>query len=301
MIAASGPSVLEQTDAPGSAPTAVTVVNLLLDDLTTSVRERFVRRAEVVPVTFGTILCERDESFKYVYFPLSAFISLVAKVGNHPPLEMGLIGNEGMLGATLILGVATSPLRGVVQGEGEALRLSTRDFQEELRRSPALVKTLNRYLYVLMAQLTQTAGCTRFHEVDARLSRWLLMTHDRAHADHFHLTHQFLADMLGVQRSAVTIAAGILQNQGIIHYTRGEITILDRPGLERTACECYAAVVKDYQQVFGSPRLKPAGEQQDQQDKHDQAQAPARPVAPVAAMRPSRRRADQHQNQNDQQ
>jgi hypothetical protein len=167
---------------------------------------------------------------------------------------MGLIGNEGMLGVTLVLGVATAPLRGVVQGEGDALRLSAVDLHAELRRSPSLTKTLNGYLYVLMAQLTQTAGCTRFHEINARLSRWLLMTHDRAHADHFHLTHQFLADMLGVQRSAVTIAAGGLQDRGLIHYTRGEITILDRPGLEGTSCECYAAVIKDYEQMFGSPR-----------------------------------------------
>ena len=232
----------------------MTVVNLLLDDLAPSVRERIVRRAEPVHLTFGTVLCEADEPFEHVYFPSSAFISLVARVGNHPPLEMGLIGNEGMLGVTLILGVTTAPLRGVVQGEGEALRMSAKDLLEELRHSPSLVKTLNNYLYVLMAQLTQTAGCTRFHEIGARLSRWLLMTHDRAHADRFHLTHQFLADMLGVQRSAVTIAAGILHDKGLIQYTRGEITVLDRPGLESTACECYAAVVKDYTQMFGRPR-----------------------------------------------
>jgi len=237
-----------------------TVVNLLLDDLAPSVRERIVRRAEPVHLTFGTILCEADEPFEHAYFPLSAFISLVSTVGKHPPLEMGLIGNEGMLGVTLILGVPMAPLRGVVQGEGDALRLSAVELHGEMRQSPSLAKTLNGYLYVLMAQLMQTAGCTRFHEIDARLSRWLLMTHDRAHANHFHLTHQFLADMLGVQRSAVTIAAGSLQERGLIHYTRGEITILDRPGLEGTACECYAAVVKDYDQVFGSRRPLPAAQ-----------------------------------------
>jgi hypothetical protein len=165
-----------------------------------------------------------------------------------------------MLGVTLVLGVTAAPLRGVVQGEGDALRLSASALHAELRRSPSLTKTLNGYLYVLMAQLTQTAGCTRFHEIDARLSRWLLMTHDRAHADHFHLTHQFLADMLGVQRSAVTIAAGSLQERGLIRYTRGEITILDRKGLEGTACECYAAVVNDYARMFGSPRAAPPAE-----------------------------------------
>ncbi len=217
-----------------------------------------MRRAEVVHLTFGTVLCEADEVFEHVYFPLSGFISLVSKVGNHPPLEMGLIGNEGMLGVTLVLGLPTAPLRAVVQGEGDALRLGAAELHGELRQSPSLDKTLNGYLYVLMAQLTQTVGCTRFHEIEARLSRWLLMTHDRAHANHFHLTHQLLADMLGVQRSAVTIAAGGLQERGFIHYTRGEITVLDRPGLESTACECYAAVIKDYAQVFGSPRADSA-------------------------------------------
>jgi len=230
---------------------SVTALNLLLEGLAPTSRERLVRRGESVHLSFGSILCEPDEPFDNVYFPSSAFISLVSKVGDHPPLEMGLIGNEGMLGVTLILGVPSAPLRGVVQGEGEALCLTAKALNEELRHSPSLVKALNRYLYVLMAQLMQTAGCTRFHEIDARLSRWLLMTHDRAHADHFHLTQQFLADMLGVQRSAVTIAAGSLQERGLIRYTRGEISVLDRRGLEATACECYAAVIKDYAQVFG--------------------------------------------------
>ena len=186
---------------------------------------------------------------------MSGFISLVSTIGSHPPLEMGLIGNEGMLGATLVLDVAKAPLRGVVQGSGEALRLPVSEVRAELRRSASLTKSLKRYLYVLMAQLTQTAGCTRFHEIDVRLSRWLLMTHDRAHADHFHLTHQFLADMLGVRRSAVSIAAGSLQDRKLIRYTRGEITILDRAGLEATSCECYEAVISDYAQLFGSASL----------------------------------------------
>jgi CRP-like cAMP-binding protein len=174
----------------------------------------------------------------------------MATVGGHPPLEMGLIGNEGMLGATLVLGVNAAPLHAVVQGSGTALRMTAPHLRLALRDGPALLRMLNRYLYVLMAQLSQTAACTHFHEVDARLARWLLMTHDRAHADHFHLTHQFLADMIGVQRSAVTIAAGMLQQQKLIHYTRGEITVLDRPGLEAVSCECYDAVIEDYSRLF---------------------------------------------------
>ncbi len=228
------------------------VVNHLIEVLSPAAKARMMGRLEQVDLVFGDILCEAEQSFRHVYFPLSGFVSLVATVGVHPPLEMGLIGNEGMLGATLILGVPVAPLRGVVQGPGTALRMSASDLRVELKASPSLVRTLQRYLYVLSAQLAQTASCTRFHEIEARLARWLLMTHDRAQGDHFHLTHQFLANMLGVQRSAVTIAAGGLQDRGIIRYTRGEIRILDRAGLEARACECYAAVVRDYKQIFAS-------------------------------------------------
>ena len=226
------------------------VGNRLIEGLPRVTRERILERSETVDLVFDTILCEPEKRFRHVYFPLSGFISLVATVGRHPPLEMGLIGTEGMLGVTLVLGVPACPLRGVVQGPGAALRLTSRELGLEMRNSPSLVRTLNRYLYVLMAQLSQTTGCTRFHEIEARLSRWLLMTHDRAHADHFHLTHQFLANMLGVQRSAVTIAAGALQDKKLIAYTRGEIRILDRLGLEAKSCECYQAVTKAYAQLF---------------------------------------------------
>ena len=226
------------------------VGNRLIEGLPQKTRKRILERSETVDLVFDTILCEPEKRFRHVYFPVSGFISLVATVGSHAPLEMGLIGTEGMLGVTLVLGVPASPLRGVVQGPGAALRMTARELGLEMRNSPSLVRTLNRYLYVLMAQLSQTTGCTRFHEIEARLSRWLLMTHDRAHADHFHLTHQFLANMLGVQRSAVTIAAGALQDRKLIAYTRGEIRILDRLGLEARSCECYHAVTRAYAQLF---------------------------------------------------
>jgi hypothetical protein len=205
---------------------------------------------ETVELIFGTALCEPDQPIAHVYFPLTGFISLVKTVETHQPLEIALIGNEGMLGATLALGVDIVPLRGIVQGSGAALRMSAPQLHSDLRDCPALLGVLNRYLYVMMAQLAQTAACTHFHEIEARLVRWLLMTHDRAHADHFHLTHKFLADMLGVQRSAITIAAGALQKRNLIHYTRGEISILDRRGLEATACVCYKAVIDDYARFF---------------------------------------------------
>lgn len=230
--------------------TAPPVVNSLISGLPVKERNRLLQSCESVDMVFGDILCEPEQPFKQVYFPLTGFISLVATVSDHHPLEMGLIGSEGMLGATMVLGVNTAPLRGVVQGSGTALRMSAAQFRRSLRGSPVLLRTLNSYLYVLMAQLSQTAICTRFHEVDARLARWLLMTHDRAHGDHFHLTHEYLADMLGVRRSGVTIAAGVLQERQLIQYTRGEISILNRKGLEAASCECYDAVINDYARLL---------------------------------------------------
>lgn len=245
---ASGPQLQVQT-MPGA--TMGPVANLLIGRLPRTQRERLLAKCELVEYDFGTVLAEPGRPYRELYFPLSSFISLVAVVGSHPALEMGLIGNEGMLGATLVLGVGTAPLRAVVQGPGPVLRIGAAELRQQLQTSPALLACLKSYLFVLLAQLSQTTACSRFHETEARLARWLLMTHDRAHADHFHLTHQYLADMLGVQRSAVTIAAGSLQRQGLIHYVRGEINIISRAGLEAVSCECYAAVIKDYAEQFG--------------------------------------------------
>jgi len=227
------------------------IVNQLLEGLPLKERNNLLQHCETVELSFGQILCEAEEPLQHIYFPLNSFISLVTTLKGHQPLEMGLIGNEGMLGVTLILGIKTAPLRAIVQGAGTALKISTASFQRELRRSPQLIKTLNHYLYVLITQLAQTAACTHFHQIEPRLARWLLMSHDRAHADHFHLTHEYLADMLGVRRSGVTVAAGDLQLKKLISYTRGEISILNRKGLEAESCECYQAVVNDYSNLLG--------------------------------------------------
>ena len=230
--------------------TSIEVVNRLIAGLPRKARKRIVDNCELVNLVFGEILSEQDKPLTQVYFPITSFISLVTTISDHPPLEMGLIGNEGMLGATLTLGVNTAPMRAVVQGAGTALRINAADFRLALSESPALHRTINRYVYVMMAQLSQTAACNHFHEIEPRLARWLLMTHDRAHADHFHLTHEFLADMLGVRRSGITVAAGALQNKNLIGYTRGEISIINRAGLEAAACECFEAVNNDYKQQF---------------------------------------------------
>jgi CRP-like cAMP-binding protein len=226
------------------------VVNRLIEGLPHEVRSRLLKLCEPVELEFGMVVCEADQRLKHVYFPLTCFISLVAKVADHPPLEIGLIGNEGMLGATLALGVDAARLRGIVQGSGSALRMTAMQLKRELRNNSALCRVLKRYLYVLLAQLSQSTACGRFHEIRARLARWLLMTHDRAHADHFRLTHQYLADMLGVQRSAITIAVGSLQRKKLISYKRGAIFIVSRRGLETASCECYQAALDDHGRLF---------------------------------------------------
>jgi CRP-like cAMP-binding protein len=226
------------------------VTNRLIDGLSHNDRKRLLQHSSTVDLTFGQILCGPRQAAKYAFFPLTGFISLVTTLDGHPPLEMGLIGNEGMLGSTLALGVDKSPLRAVVQGKGTALRIAVPRLRRQLRLGPSLLKALHRYQYVLMEQLARSAACTHFHIVEARLARWLLMTHDRAHADHFYLTHAYLAGMLGVRRSGITVAAGRLQRKKLIRYTRGEISILDRKGLETVCCECYDAANDDYARLL---------------------------------------------------
>lgn len=225
------------------------VSNRLLGALPRRDCERLTAGCERVELAFADVLSEPGERIRHVYFPAESFISLAAPVDSRASLEVGLIGNEGMLGIPLILGIGVSPQRALVRGSGGALRMTAASFHRELGASLALQRGLNRYLYALMAQFSQTAACTSFHLLDARLARWLLMTHDRAHSDKFHLTHDFLADMLGVRRVGVTKAAGLLQRQGLISYRRGQITILNRGGLEAVSCGCYGSMKETYDQI----------------------------------------------------
>ncbi|MES2674880.1 MAG: Crp/Fnr family transcriptional regulator [Pseudomonadota bacterium] len=226
------------------------VQNHLIQSLPDDLRNRLLSLCDTVELTFGSTLCEPEKPFQYVYFPITAFISLVTTLRDHQPLEMGLVGNEGMLGATLALGINSAQMLAIVQGSGTALRINAEQLRQELRESPALMRACNRYLFVLMTQLAQAAACAHFHEIQPRVARWLLMIHDRAHSDNIYLTQEFLAHMLGVRRSTITVAAGALQKRNLITYSRGTITILDRKSLERASCECYDALIKHYRQIF---------------------------------------------------
>jgi len=228
-----------------------TAQNDLIEHLPRKDRARLLALAEPAPLVLGEVLYRTGEPTRYVYFPLDGFISLVAPIDGEPSIEVGMVGREGMLGAQLVLGVSAVPLHALVQGPGSALRIGTRAFRGELADSAALRRLLDRYVYVLMAQLAGAAACLRFHQIGPRLARWLLMSQDRAHADRFHVTHEFLAYMLGVRRVGVTAAAGALHRQGLIDYRRGELTVLDRCGLEAAACDCYADDRKVYAELLG--------------------------------------------------
>lgn len=229
-----------------SSPSTTPAGNQLIENLPRVQRKRILEQCTTVNLVFGEILCSAGLPLEHVYFPLTGFISRVTPLEGYEPLEVGMIGSEGMLGATLALGIEAAPIRAVVQGSGMALQMTAAQFHHQLQRSPDLKRTLDGYLYVLIEQLAQTAACNSVHEVIARLARWLLMTHDRAHDDTFELTHLFLANMLGVRRSAVSIAAGKLQRRKIIRYARGRIGVTSRQGLESAACECYSADLRTY-------------------------------------------------------
>lgn len=223
------------------------VANDLLATLPRKDYQRLLAGLEPVTFNYGEVLYEPGDLIRHVYFPVDSLVSLLTLVEGHLALEVGMVGREGMVGTPITLGMDISPVRALVQGSGTAMRMTGARFRQEFRKSLPLQRALYHYVHLLMAQVTQTAACNRFHVVEARLARWLLMTRDRVRTNQFRLTQEFLSHMLGVRRVGITKAASALQRQKLISYSRGNITILDLAGLEATACKCYQ-IVKDVQQ-----------------------------------------------------
>ncbi len=216
--------------------------NTVLASLPAGGLTRLQAALEPVRLRFGQVLYEPGKSIRHVYFPIDCLISLLTTVDRRRSLEVGMVGSEGMAGMPFILGMGVSGVRALVQGGGGALRMAAAPFRVEFDNNPALGDALYRYMYALMAQISQTAACNRFHEAEPRLARWLLMTRDRVKSDQFLLTHEFLAHMLGTRREGVTAAASAFKQRKLIEYCRGEIQILDLKGLRAASCSCYQVI-----------------------------------------------------------
>lgn len=216
-----------------------TAHNRFIHLLPPEAQAQLIDRCEPVSLVLAQVLCHAGEPLSHAYFPQAGWVSLVTRIDAHAGLEVGMVGREGMLGTELVLGASGSPWQTLAQGAGSCLRLEADAFRQLAVRLPALQRLCQRYLLVRLHQLSRAAACERFHQIGPRLARWLLMSHDRAHADAFFVTHEFMALMLGVRRVGVTMAAGSLQRQGLIAYHRGALTVLNRPGLEQAACSCY--------------------------------------------------------------
>jgi CRP-like cAMP-binding protein len=237
-----------------ATPRGASPSNLLVDALPLRCRRALFERREPVELRASHVLSEPGQRTREVLFPIEGFVSLIAPIDAHSQIEVSLVGNEGMLGVCLALGVNTAALRSRVQGAGWAWQVDAAVFRRELARSPAMQRICHRYAFVLLSQFAQTAACTHFHFVEARLAKWLLMTRDRAHADSFCVTHELLGLMLGVRRVGVTTAASALQRRELIRYRRGNVEIIDGRGLELAACECYAKAKRTYAQAFERTR-----------------------------------------------
>jgi CRP-like cAMP-binding protein len=229
-----------------SQVSSAAVGNRLLAPLPERDRKHLLARCDPVELVLADVLCTPGEPMRYVFFPTQSFISVIARADNQDSLEVAMVGDEGMLGVSVMLGASRSPMHAQVQGAGSAWRIEAVGLQQELARSVALRERLNLYACVRLNQTAQLVACTHFHRVEARLARWLLTTRDRAHSDFFRVTHEFLASILGVRRAGVTRAAGALQARRLIRYSRGRVDILDARGLEKASCSCYRTAKAAY-------------------------------------------------------
>ena len=227
--------------------------NLLIRQLPKADRARLLNLCEPFELVLSDVLSVRGQPLSHAYFPRSGFISLAIDVDAYPGLEVGMAGRESMLGSELVLGLAPTPWRALVQGPGLSWRIEAETLRRACSASPALHQVVQTSLLVRLHQQALAAGCERFHRIGPRLARWLLMSQDRAQADTFHVTQEFLALMLGVRRVSVTVAASRFQKNGLISYHRGEITVQDRAGLQEQACSCYAADRQLYAELTEGP------------------------------------------------
>jgi len=224
--------------------------NHLMRALPASECERLIPHLELVPMPLGDVLYESGSQLRYVYFPTTSIVSLLYVLEDGASAEIAVVGNDGMVGVALFMGGETTPSRAVVQSAGHAYRLRGQVLKDEFHRAAALQHLLLRYTQALLTQMAQTAGCNRHHSIDQQLCRWLLLSLDRLPSPHLAMTQELIANMLGVRREGVTEAAGKLQVDGLISYSRGRITVLDRPRLEARACECYQVVRKEFDRLL---------------------------------------------------
>ena len=219
--------------------------NRLLSALSRDLQIRLLPRMEKVTLTVRQLLFEANEPITHVYFPLSGSMSLIIALDGGDSVEIATIGNEGMVGTAVFLGADRGPMRAICQVAGQALKMRSESFRHSIAEHPDLANVVRRFTQGMINQISQTTACNQVHSVQQRMCRWLLMTHDRVGADEFHLTQELLAQMLGVRRPSVTVAAGLLQRDGLISYQRGRIRIANRAALEGASCSCYQAVRED--------------------------------------------------------
>ena len=225
--------------------------NRLLSAMSRDVQLRLLPRMEKVSLAIRHVLYEADTPITHVWFPLSGVVSLVLTMRDGTSVEVGTIGNEGMVGAPVLLGAERTPVKAFCQVAGQAMKMRLDGLKRSLQEQPDLLELLRRYTQTMSNQIAQSTACNHVHSVQQRMCRWLLMTHDRVCADEFYLTQEFLAQMLGVRRPSVTVAAGLLQKDGLIAYQRGRIRIRDRAGLEAGACECYQSLREEFDRLLG--------------------------------------------------
>jgi len=238
---------------PQSAEQSSPTSNRIVSSLPPEDRERLVKALQPVIFALGDVVYESGGHLQHVFFPTTSVVSLLYTMENGSTAEMGLTGNDGVVGVALFLGGDTTPNRAVVQVAGGAFKMTAELLREEFAKGGPLQRALLRYTQALITQISQTAVCNRLHDVEQRLCRWLLLCHDRVNSNELQMTQEFISNMLGGRRESVTVAAGRLQDARLIHYARGHISILDRRGLERTACECYQIVRAEMDRLHGPP------------------------------------------------